>query len=69
MGILLLIIIVIAGLSACSRPTAPSDTDQQQGNAQAQPEKNATSKSNHEPGDNQAGRDAHNGIPTGNTHP
>ena len=46
-------------LTGCSQPTTPRDTDQQQGNPKAQPEKGAKSNSNKQPGDDQAGKDAH----------
>jgi len=66
MRTLLLTTLLAAGLlSACNRPTAPSDTDQQQGNPQAQPEKGAKSTDNKQPGDNEAGRNAHTGRPDG----
>jgi len=65
MRILLLAAVMgVAIYSGCNRPTAPSDTDQQQGNPKAQPEKSATSHDSKQPGDNQAGRDAHTGHPS-----
>ncbi len=55
---------IVAGLlTGCNSRTSQShDPDQQQGNPQAHPEKSATGDSKREPGDNQAGRDAHSGI-------
>jgi hypothetical protein len=44
------------------------DTDQQQGNAHARPERSATSKRNKQPSDDQAGKDAHTGTPADNQH-
>lgn len=60
---LLALIVSTALMVACHRPTAPSDTDQQQGNAQAQPEKSATSSDSKQPRDDQAGKDAHTAKP------
>ncbi len=66
MRTLLFTTLLAAGLlCGCSRPTAPSNTDQQQGNPQAQPEKSATSKDSHQPGDDKAGRDVHTGRQDG----
>jgi hypothetical protein len=53
-------ILFLAGtmLTGCRQPTKPSDTDQQQGNPRAQPEKGATASSN-QPEADKAGKDAH----------
>jgi hypothetical protein len=60
----LLVVLLLATLSNCSRPTSPSDTDQQQGNPQAHPEKSATANNGRKAGD-QTGKDAHTGLPDG----
>ena len=45
---------------------SPNDPNEQQGNPQAQPAKSDTSsKSNKEPVDNKAGRNAHTEVPNG----
>ncbi|HLH04213.1 MAG TPA: hypothetical protein VKX25_15715 [Bryobacteraceae bacterium] len=51
-------VLALTILGGCSQPTTPRDTNQQQGNPQAQPEKGAHA-SNSQPGDDQAGKDAH----------
>lgn len=66
----LLLILLVAGL-ACScggqkQTGSPNDPNEQQGNPKAQPEKSVTNKSDKQPSDNQAGRNAHNGKANGN---
>ncbi|MBV8832363.1 MAG: hypothetical protein JO108_24440 [Acidobacteriaceae bacterium] len=61
-----LAVLLVAGmLSSCHRPTSPSNTDQQQGNPQARPEKSATAESGSQKPDDQAGKNAHTGRPDG----
>ena len=45
---------------------SPNDPNEQQGNAKAQPENSITKKSDKQPSDNQAGRNAHSGTPHAN---
>ncbi len=65
----LLPFILIAGLavSCGGQPQigSPNDPNEQQGNPKAQPEKSVENKSNEEPSDNQAGRNAHTDLPNG----
>lgn len=46
----------------------PNDPNEQQGNPQAQPEKSVKNKSNSEPSDNAAGRNAHTNLPNGDNN-
>jgi len=64
MRVFLLTTLLGAGLlCSCTRPTSPADTDQQQGNPKAQPEKSATGNDNKQPGDDKSGKSAHTGLP------
>jgi hypothetical protein len=53
--------VLMAGCGG-QRPTgSPNDPNEQQGNTKAKPEKSITGAVGKERGDNQAGRNAHNG--------
>jgi hypothetical protein len=62
-----LIVVLCAGLAAsCGKPPVNGgNTDNQLGNPNAHPERDAeATKSNKQPADNKAGRDPHTGLKT-----
>ncbi len=63
----LLPLLLAAGLAvSCDVQTGtPNDPNEQQGNPKAQPAESVTNKSNEEPLDNQAGRNAHTDLENG----
>jgi len=56
---------VTCGCGGQGERGSPRDPNEQQGNPKAQPEKSITSKPGKQPGDDQAGRDAHSGLRDG----
>lgn len=63
-----LAIAIMASACGCegqSGKGSPSDPNEQQGNAKAQPEKSISPKPGKQPGDDQAGKDAHTKTPDG----
>ena len=65
----ILVLVAIGMASGCGgqhEKGAPNDPNEQQGNAKAKPEDSITKKSDKQPSDNQAGRNAHSGTPHAN---
>ena len=52
---------MLGGCGGQPQKGSPNDPNEQQGNAKAKPEDSITKKSNKQPGDNQAGRNVHDG--------